>query len=187
MHLVVWATQLTQMFPSPRSLFAGAAVCFVSVLGFTPGFGQETGALEASFKQFMQLALKSPSSYGFTDKDEALNSRLARCYAFYSAEEWQEAQQRMAPQDLANPELAPEKVYEVNAPTGETRCTFILARQPSDNAFRPVILGRQDIAQRLQSMSALPHRDRMVLILDIPQKKLFYADALNPTSILKFP
>ena len=175
------------MLPIPRGFLVGVAVCFVALWGSTPGLAQETASVETSFKQFMQLALKSPSSYGFIDREEALNSRLGRCCGFYSKEEWAEAQQRMAPQDLANPELAPEKVYEVNAPTGETRCTFVLARQPADHVFRPVILGRQDIAQRLQSMRALPHRERLVLILDIPQKKLFYADASKPASILKFP
>lgn len=175
------------MFLSPRGFLFGAAVCFACAMGITPGLGQEGSGLETSFKQFMQLALKSPASYGFTDREEALNCRLARCYGFYSKEEWAEAQQRVALRDLANPELAPEKVYEVNTPTGETRCTFVLARQPTDNAFRPVILGRQDIAQRLQSMRAFPHPERLVLILDVPQKKLLYADALNPGSILEFP
>jgi hypothetical protein len=175
------------MLPMPKGSLVGVAVCFVASWGFTPGLAQETASVEKSFKQFMQLALKNPSSYGFTDREEAINCRLGRCYGFYSKEEWAEAQQRMAPQDLANPELAPEKVYEVNTPTGETRCTFVLARQPADNVFRPVILGRQDIAHRLQSMRAFPHRERLVLILDIPQKKLSYADASNPASILMFP
>jgi hypothetical protein len=61
-----------------------------------------------------------------------------------------------------------------------------LARQLGTNEFRPVLLGRQDIAARLHFLSELPSRDRLVLILDESQKKLLYVDASEPTSIISF-
>lgn len=149
--------------------------------------GQAESSVETSFHQFMELALKSPSSYGFANKDEALRCKLGRCYAFYSTTEWTEAYPQMPSQNRANPELAPEKVYEINTPAGDTRCTFVLARQPGADAFKPVMLGRQDIAEKLQILSALPSRDRLVLILDVAQKKLLYADVSNPSTFLTFP
>jgi hypothetical protein len=153
-----------------------------------PTAGQEPAQtpLEASFRQFMTLASKSPTSYGFSDLEEASKSSLGRCYGFYSTTEWAEAFPRMSATDRANPEKAPEKVYEVNTPNGETRCTFVLARQPSTQSFKPVLLGRQDIAARLRAFGTLPDRERLVLILDTAAKRLLYVDAAKPESILEF-
>lgn len=174
------------LFPMCGMRLTGViSVCLLlSPLG---SVAQSQGEVDAAFNQFMALALKNPTSYGFADKDEAMKSRLGRCYGFYSTKEWAEAHPRMSVQDRANPDLAPEKVYEVNAPGGDARCTFVWASQPDTKAFKPVMLGRQDIAHRLHLMSGMPASQRLVLILDVDQKKLFYSDASNPTSILKFP
>jgi hypothetical protein len=169
-------------------LFLTKVTAFLCLFCSMPALvqGADLDSVEVSFRRFMALALKNPSSYGFADREEASNCKLGRCYGFYSTTEWTEAHSKMSLQELSDPELAPEKVYEVNAPNGNTRCAFVLARQAESNAFRPVLLGRQDIAQRLQLMSALPSRDRLVLILDVSQKKLLYADASNPASTLSF-
>ena len=163
------------------------ALIFCGLLFSPPDSSAQTpGEVETAFKQFMRLALKNPTSYGFADEAEAVLSRLGRCYGFYSTAEWAEAYPRMSAQDLANPDLAPEKAYEVNAPCGETRCTFVWASQPDTKAFKPVLLGRPDIARSLHKMSAKSSRERLVLILDVEQRKLFYSDALDPKSVLEF-
>jgi hypothetical protein len=161
----------------------------LGILLFLPVFlsGKPADSEELAFSKFVALALRRPSEFGFKDKEELEKSFLGHSYGFFSKSEWESfARNKKGISELSDPNLAPEKVYEVNTALGETRCTFVVAKQPGEESFKPVLLGRVDIAEKLRFFKSLPNRGRLVLLLDASKNEMFYVDVEKPTVFLRF-
>ncbi len=141
---------------------------------------------EQDLKDFMRLVVKSPSSFGFKDKSEAEKARLGRAYALYGVQEWKDYVKREKGRVTADPDQAPDKLYEVIDEHSKARCVFAYSRKADGSGYEPVSLGQPYVAPILQQMRGKAESSNVVLLLDLSTRTFHYAETRNPEVIRDF-
>ena len=162
-----------------------SAVAFVAVVAGLLWVGTAiAGNAEEDFRDYMVLVLRDPPSFGFADRREAEAAKLGHCYGFYTINEWKRAVKKNGGRAEADPEAAPDKIYEVTTAAGELRAAFAFARSVRDGRFTPAVLGRADLVPVLEALRRQPARQRLVLLLDPSNGSYHCADAKTPGVVI---
>jgi len=142
--------------------------------------------VEQDLRDFMRLVVKSPTSFGFQDAAEAEQARLGRAYALYGIREWTEYVQKAQGKVTADPDQAPNKIYEVLNKDGEPRCVFAYSRQADGAGYKPVSLGQPYVAPILRQLQDKTDVTELVLLLDLSTRTFHYANTRNPEVVHDF-
>lgn len=142
--------------------------------------------VEQDLRDFMRLVFKSPDSFGFRDKGEAEQARLGRSYALYGVDEWKDIVIKSGGVGTANPDQAPDKLYEVLTELGEPRCVFSYSQASDGSGFRPLSLGQSYLAPMLKQLQGKPRLDEIVLLVDLSTRIFYYAYVDNPEVVHPF-
>jgi hypothetical protein len=165
----------------PRSSAVALVVVILGLLWVGPVIA---GNVEQDFRDYMTLVLRDPPSFGFTDRGEAEAAKLGFCYGFYTIDEWKHALRKNGGRAEADPEMAPDKIYEVTTVAGELRAAFAFARSVRDGRFTPAVLGRADLVPVFEALRRRPDRARLVLLLDPSNGSYHCADTETPGVVL---
>ncbi len=142
--------------------------------------------VDQDLRDFMRLVMKSPTSFGFRDSSEAEQARLGRAYALYGLHDWTEHVQKAKGNVTADPDQAPDKIYEVLGKDGEPRCVFAYSRQADGAGYEPVSLGQPYVAPILRQLREKDGTTNLVLLLDLATRTFHYADTRNPEVVHDF-
>jgi hypothetical protein len=135
-------------------------------------------AIAADFRNFLQLAIRNPESYGFKSAVEAEAAHLGRSYAYYSTSEWAAivADDKL---DIAAP---PRRLYEVVNSADEPRCVYITLKNPTGD-YKGVLLGFPNLQQEMRFLRLQHDNSETVLLVEPETRKIFFTDIKNPKII----